>query len=231
MIKNKLLLLCFLTTLSFGFQANANPNFVTTVGAHYDSQGKLIPPDKYFLRLALKNYQDGFNQLSYQYFLKAAAFGNKVAQKYIGLMNIKALGVERSWPKGYAWLMLAADDNSQEHRGLKNQISKLLSPEEKQSANIEYEKIKLDYDDLAALKRRDTWVRKQKREITGSRVGAQTSNVYTYSANGRLISANGSAKFNEMTSFVEDYNFGYVEPGEIITVDNESEKETDKGEQ
>ncbi len=197
----------------------ANPNFVESTGKHYDNNGNLIMPDKFFLRQALKSYQDGYNQSAYTNFKKAAAFGNSVAQKYLGLMYLKALGVSKDWSTGYAWIKLAALDNTAENRNLESKIFKLLNPEEVQQAEVVFEIIKQEYGQLSALKRRDTWVRKQTKKMVGSLVGGQTSNVYSYNPNGRLISSNSSKGFEQMESFVEDFNYGYVSGGEIVPID------------
>ena len=211
---------------------HANPNFVESTGKHYDNNGDLIMPDKYYLRLALKSYQDGYNQSAYSYFKKAAAFGNSIAQKYIGLMHIKALGVSRDWSTGYAWIKLASLDNNSENKILEEKIYKLLSPQEVKKSELVLEQIKQQYGELSALKRRDTWVRKQSKKMVGSLVGGQTSNVFSYNPNGRLISSNSSKGFDQMKSFVEDFNFGYVSSGDIVPIEvsqpnNKKEKNND----
>jgi hypothetical protein len=223
----KLNLLIFIILITYSFSIHANPKFVENTGLHYDDNGNLIMPDKFYLRLALKSYQDGYNLSAYTNFKKAAAFGNSVAQKYLGLMYLKALGVERDWAIGYAWIKLSATDRSAENRSLENKIFKLLKPEEVQQSELIYQQIKQDYDQIAALKRRDNWVRKQSNKIIGSHVGGQTSNVYSYNPNGRLISANSTKGFEQMKSFVEDFNYGYVTGGEIVPLD-ETQTENNK---
>jgi hypothetical protein len=217
--------LIFITLIFFNYSLQANPNFVENAGKHYDNSGNLIMPDKFFLIQALKSYQDGYNQSALTNFKKAAAFGNSVAQKYIGLMYIKALGVPRDWSTGYAWIKLAALDNTSENNILENKILKLLNPEELQKSKDAYEKLMLHYDQASALKRRDTWVRKQSNKMVGSYISNKTSNIYSYKPDGRIISTNSSMGYEQMNKFVEDFNFGYVSGGEIITLDESGAKE------
>jgi hypothetical protein len=90
--------------------AMANPNAVVNLDAHYDKNNTLVAPDLFLIAMAVKAYEDGFNQSAYTKFKQAAAFGNTIAFRYLGLMNIKALSVKQDWAKGYAWIRLAEKD-------------------------------------------------------------------------------------------------------------------------
>jgi TPR repeat protein len=199
--------------------AKANPNMVINVDAHYDSQYKLVTPDKFFLTKALKAYQDGYNKSALKHFRQAAAFGNSDAQMYIGLMYIKSLGVDQNWSKGYAWIRLSAQDGSKKHVDLKKNILGQLKPDEKKQAEIDFLEISNDYSTSATLKRRNRWVRKQKMKSTGSRTGSQTTNVQSQALNGVKLDNNRSGRLNEMEAFVNNYNFGVVTSGEITPIE------------
>jgi len=201
--------------LIISFTISANPNAVINISPHYDNNHKLVTPDKMLLADAIRAYQAGFNESALTKFHQSAAFGNSNAQKYIGLMYIKSLGVKQNWAKGYAWLKLAALDGTKEHIDLMHKIYKNLKPEEIKQASIEYQKISEDYDISATLKRRDRWARKQKLKRVGSRTGSQTTNVQSQGLNGINLDPDRTSKLDEIKAFVDNYQFGIVTSGEI----------------
>lgn len=199
--------------------ATANPNFVIGMKPKYDRHNNLITPDKILLAKAVKAYQEGYNQSAMTKFMQSAAFGNTQAQKYIGLMHIKALSVPQDWAKGYAWIKLAALDNSKEHIQLRDEIYSKLKEDELKRTEQEYQKIKDKYDQSASLKRRVRWVKKQSGQIVGSRAGSQTPNVVSQNSQGTKTDHNRTSKLNDMEAFVQEYNFGIVTAREIQTKD------------
>lgn len=218
----------FLILILFGIyqHGSASPNAVINLDAHYDSQFNLIAPDKYLMRKAIKSYQNGYNSSALTKFKQAAAFGNSDAQMYIGLMYLKALGSPQDWAKGYAWIRLAALDQTRKHLQLKDSVYSQLKESEIKQSEIEFEKISTEYGQSTALKRRDRWVKRQKQKSTGSRVGGQTGNVKTYrdlrNLNSGSVSSTNSvdSAIREMEKFVNNYNFGIITQGEIVTKDN-----------
>lgn len=128
-------------------------------------------PDQADLVRGARSLQDGFETDAYDKFLRSAEFGNKEAQKSIGLMYIKGMGVDKDWATAYAWLKLAGSHGDPRIIAARDEVWGTLREDEKQDANQRYEQLKKDYGDYAALKRRQEWVRKQKREVTGSRTG------------------------------------------------------------
>lgn len=212
----------------------ANPNFVTTVNPTYDEQSELITPDKVYLAKAIKQYNEGYNQLTLSYFKKAAAFGNSEAQKYIGLMNIKSLGVERDWALGYAWIRLAALDHTHKHEKLKQKIFSQLLPEEIERSNKLYDEIHEDYSPHTTLLRRNRWVSKLKHNslVVGSRTGslALSGKILTFKSiadmqKGSVSSIKVGQNLDAMSAFIVDYDFGTVTSGEITPVNNTNNKE------
>jgi len=206
--------------LTATFIVYAGPNQVINLAPHYDKQHRLVTPDKILLANALKSYQDGFYKTALNSFMQSAAFGNSTAQKYIGLMNIKSIGVEQNWAKGFAWIRLSALDGSKKNSELKNSLYSQLTPQEKKQAEIEYNKISQDYGVAETLKRRDRWVKKQKRKATGSRTGSQTVNVVSVGSFGAVQDINRAGRLSEMENFVDNYNFGQVSGGEIMPVES-----------
>jgi TPR repeat protein len=186
------------------------------MGLHLDAQRNLIQPDKYLLSQAVKSYQAGGNQTALSYFKKSSSLGNAMAQRYVGLMYVNGLGVNKDYVTGYAWLKLAAHDNTQKNKDLRDQVYKLLTELQKeQSVNV-YDTINNQYGEIAALTRRDRWVRKQKMKMTGSRTGSLVFAPLSFDT------PHGNGIYNQIKSYVEDYNFGYITSGDIIPKNEET---------
>jgi TPR repeat protein len=180
-----------------------------------------VAPDLILIKKAVKAYEDGFNQSAYVKFKQAAAFGNSIAFRYLGLMHIKALGVKQDWAIGYAWIRLAAGDKSKENIELQQNILKNLKPEELEQSQLEYDRILTEYSASETLSRRHRWVQRQKRKTTGSRLGSQTTNVQSKSTRGYVIDSDRTSTMDQMQAFVNDYRFGIVTSGDIIPVESE----------
>jgi hypothetical protein len=214
---NKILILLLVISTSL----NASPNAVINIAATYDKFYDLVLPDQVLLSQAVKAYQDGYNKSAFEKFKQAAAFGNTDAQMYIGLMYLKAIGVEQDWAKGAAWLRLSAEDKITKHVEYYQSVQSQLKPNELKQAKNEYTIINEEYGTSATLKRRDRWVRKQKHKTTGSRLGSLTSNVRSFRGvvdlgNSAATGSNTAEKnARVMEKFVDNYNFGIVEAGEI----------------
>ena len=209
----------FLTLLLFTtIASHANPNFVITTGMHMDSDGKLIQPDRLFMSYAIKSYIDGYNQSAFTNFKKAAALGNTLSQRYVGLMYINGLGVTKDIIKGYAWLKLASHDKTDKNKALERQVFQLLTTEQRKQAQIEYDLVNKDYGAIAALTRRDRWVHKQKMKMTGTRTGSLAFAPISFD------SPHGHGFYNQIQSYVDDYNYGFVSTGEIVPIEEPSKQ-------
>jgi len=208
--------------LLYSLTTHANPNFVIASSMHMDRQGRLIEPDKLFMQEAIRAYRKGYHKDAFMFFKKASALGNSLSQRYIGLMYVNALGVEKDLVKGYSWLKLASHDKSKKNRALEQQVFNLLSEEQKQQALIEYQLINDDYGVIAALTRRDKWVRKQKMKMTGSRTGSLVFAPLNFDT------PQGNGFYNSIRDYVENYNFGYVSSGEIIPKDDEQKNNSEE---
>ena len=200
-----------------------NPNIVLTLKPVSDKKGTLITPDKIMLAEAITQYQDGYNKLAMVYFKRSAAFGNANAQAQIGLMYLKSLGVKEDWAIGYAWIQLAAQHNTPQYTKLKLKIFSMLSPEEKEQSKSEYKKIAHYFGKSKAYTRRVRWVQKVTNSILGSRVGSRASNVQSVNLDGSVRSIYSDKKTNAYDAFIEEFNYGIIESGEIKAVD-ESDK-------
>lgn len=208
-------ILLLLTFTSIGY---SNPNFVISTGMHMDSDGNLIQPDRLFMSHAIKAYNKGYNQSAFTNFKKAAALGNALSQRYIGLMYINALGVEKDLATGHAWLKLAAKDGTQKNRELEAQVLKILTTEQIIQSKIILTSINEEYGPYATFIRRDRWVHKQKMKMLGSRTGSLAFAPINFD------SPHGNGFYNQAKSYVNNYSYGYITSGEITPV-NKTEEE------
>ncbi len=128
-------------------------------------------PDNKELARATNNLEDGFHKDAVKNFERAAEYGNKAAQTTLAMMYLKGAGVESDWVKGYAWAVLAASQGEPEAVRLRDDVYAQLKDAEKKRAKRVVEHLQEEYGDLVALERREEWMRKQKRETTGSRTG------------------------------------------------------------
>lgn len=204
------IILILMLSVSICIQAKDYPNFVITTGIKQDVQGNLVQPDKYHLSLGLKQHNEGYYYLAFMYFKKSAALGNAMASRLVGLMYVNGLGVSKDMIKGYAWLKLASHDKTKRSLKLEKQVRKILDSNQLRLAHIEYEQVNENYGTIASLTRRDRWVHKQKMKMTGTRTGSLVFAPLYYN------SPHGNGIYDQIQSYVNDYNFGYVTSGKII---------------
>ncbi len=186
---------------------------IITFGAHARPP-IFATPDQADLIRAARSLQDGFERDALAKFKQASRYGNKDAQKSIALMYIKGIGVEQDWALAYAWLKLAATHGDDRIATARDEVLLALREEEQALANQHYENLQEEFGDLAALKRRELWVRKQKREVTGSRLGKVGAlRVQVADSTGYNWELSGPEYFDVLESFVLEFrqNLGEVE--------------------
>ncbi|MEM1089055.1 MAG: hypothetical protein AAF552_00225 [Pseudomonadota bacterium] len=178
---------CF-TTLLLTVLLSAGVTAQTTQGDLGDRvmQGIQDYPDIVHYRAAVRSYKDGFNTHAREQFQLAAGWGNKEAQFNLALMHFAGIGVTVDRVKGAAWALLADERGDGRFRKTRREIMGLLAPEEKQAALDLARELKNDFGDFQALEKRAKWVRKQKRELTGSRTGSLASAVRITTVGGRF---------------------------------------------
>ncbi len=143
-------------------------------------------PDVVHYEAAVRSYKDGFNTHAMEQFLLAARWGNKEAQFNLALMHFAGIGVEVDRIRGGAWALLADERGDGRFRKTRREIMGLLGAEEKSAALDLARELKEEYGDFQALEKRARWVRKQKRELTGSRTGSLASAVRITTPGGRF---------------------------------------------
>ncbi|MFK7957495.1 MAG: hypothetical protein AB8B96_15455 [Lysobacterales bacterium] len=171
-------------------------------------------PDQADLIRAARSLQDGFERDALDKFKQASRYGNKQAQKSIALMYIKGIGVEQDWAMAYAWLKLAATHGDDRIATARDEVLLALRDEEQALANQHYDNLQEEFGDLAALAKRELWVRKQKREVTGSRLGKVGAlRVQVADSTGYNWELSGPEYFEVLESFVVEFrqNLGEVE--------------------
>ncbi len=128
-------------------------------------------PDRKSLGRGAHALKKGFPEDAVKNFEQAARYGNKDAQFTLGMMYIRGTGVEMDWAHGYAWLKLSASHGKPEAVEASKQVLEQLKPEELLKAEQWTAKLAPEFGDVAAVERREEWVRKERRKVTGSRTG------------------------------------------------------------
>ena len=181
-------------------------------------------PDQADLVRAARSLQDGFEKDAFDKFERSAQFGNKDAQKNLGLMYIKGMGVEKNWAAAHAWLRLASSHGDERIAAARDEVWGALRDDEKEQAEALYQELQAEYGDLAALQRREEWVRKQKREVTGSRLGnVGALRVQVSDATGYQWELSGTEYFDVLDTYVLELkqHVGKVELGEFNVIEED----------
>ena len=182
-------------------------------------------PDQKELVRAAHALKKGHEKDAAEKFMRAAEWGNKDAQKTLGLMYVKGMGVGKDWAMGYAWLDLASSLGNAAIISTRDQIYASMNDEEKSLVKGYTDELNENYGDKLALERREEWVRKQKRQMTGSRTGnAGGVRVSVADATGYSWQVSGSQYFSLLEgSYILEFRqaMGEVEIGELKLVEDE----------
>lgn len=180
-------------------------------------------PDQADLVRAARSLQDGFEKDAFDKYHRAARYGNKEAQKNIGLMYIKGMGVDKNWPRAHAWLRLAATHGDERIAAARDEVWGALRDDEKELAKTHYQELLPEYGDSAALEMREEWVRKQKREVTGSRLGKVGAlRVQVADATGYQWELSGTEFFQVLDTYVLEFeeHVGEVEMRDFEVIED-----------
>lgn len=205
----KKIILCLVLTIFTAGTALARPPVFAT------------PDQAEFIRGA-RSLQDGFERDAFDKFLRAASWGNKQAQKVIGTMYAEGLSVDENWARAHAWYRLAASHGDQSIITDRDAIWESLRDDEKEEAEAYYQELVPKYGDLEALRNRERWVRRQKREVTGSRLGnVGALRVQIPDATGYQWELSGQEYFSVLDAYIEELraHLGEVELGDMELVD------------
>ena len=173
---------------------------------------------------AARSLQDGFEKDAVAKFKRAARYGNKEAQKSVGLMYIKGMGVQKDWAMAFAWLKLASSHGDPRIVAAREEVYGALRDDEKARADAYFLELKTEYSDQKALELRGRWVRKQKREVTGSRTGNVGSlRIQVADATGYTWELSGRDYFDVLESYILDFqaHISDVEFGELEVLEDD----------
>lgn len=109
---------------------------------------------------------------AYRFFRRAAFYADKPSQGMVAEMLWNGDGVERDRPLAYAWMDLAAERGYAGFLGLRERYWQAMDEAERARALEVGQEVYAVYGDAAARPRIDTELRRGRRQVTGSRVGA-----------------------------------------------------------
>ena len=136
-----------------------------------DTTLELTTPDEVAFAYGLEALRDRLPEAALSALKRASKYGNKDAQKTIGMMYARGFEVDQNLAQAWAWLKLAKSTGDPQSHEWFDRISSIMTSEEMEQAEQDYQALQEFYGDVAALNHRAIWVSKQKRRTTGSRVG------------------------------------------------------------
>jgi len=134
-------------------------------------------PDTRFMDSASKAVQRSDMEGAFIQYERAAKYGNKEAQKLIGLSYLDGAGVDQDMAQAAAWLRLAGTFGDARTQSAYNDLMTKISDNDKAKADKIYAKLEKQYGDEKALKKRKKWVRKEIRSMSGSGAGRAPRNM------------------------------------------------------
>lgn len=205
-MKTKCLLLLIMSLLLV-------PAKAVRIGMKFDDKGRFVNPDDYLVYTALEAEKGGYLNDAMWRFKDAAAFGNKHAQYYIGLMHMN----QDDFVTGYAWLQLAGEGVANNDY-LLPRVKFQLNPQQLIDSEQLLLELRQQYNFLNAIKKRADW--KKRLRFGGTRIRGHIPHGYkTILANNVMVF--GTEVRRELDQFVFDYRY---DEGEVKLTDFELEE-------
>lgn len=132
------------------------------LGSHPDLRFRLLGLDEYKKR----NFEDAL-----RFFRRASYYADKPSQGMVAEMLWSGQGAEQDRALAYAWMDLAAERGYAGFLGLRERYWSGLSNAERDRALAEGQAVYAKYGDAAAQPRIATALRRERRQMTGSRTG------------------------------------------------------------
>jgi hypothetical protein len=116
-------------------------------------------------------YAAGFHFVARNHFQNAAYWADKVAQHNLAAMYYRGEGVDRDRARAWAWFELSAERGYPEFVGVADAVWEQLDDAQRQRARRIFEELEPVYGDEAAVERTQRRMERDRRQMTGSRVG------------------------------------------------------------
>lgn len=128
-------------------------------------------PDIRWRREALHDYSNQRYDEAMKHFLHAARYGDKASQAMIAEMHWRGIGVPQDRALGYVWMDLAAERQYPNFLILRERYWSELDEPSRRDAVERGQTVFAEYGDDVAKPRLEKVLRRESRNITGSRVG------------------------------------------------------------
>ena len=128
-------------------------------------------PDLLHYRLGLEAFEKGDTEEAMRHFRIAAKFADKPSQALIAEMYWSGLGVLQDRALAYAWMDLAAERGYRRLLVARERYWNALSPLEQERAIDLGSSIYDEFGDEVAQRRIEAVLRRERRQVTGSRTG------------------------------------------------------------
>ena len=129
-------------------------------------------PDIRWRREGLHAFHDRNYTEAYEYFRRAASYADKASMAMLAEMYWKGLGVAQDRPIAYAWMDLAAERMYPNFTILRERYWRELGKAEQDAAIERGQALLAEFGDDAAKPRLEKVLRKEGRQVTGSRTGS-----------------------------------------------------------
>jgi hypothetical protein len=141
-------------------------------------------PDVRWRFEGLEALEAGEREIAFRHFVRAARYGDKMSQAMVAEMHWLGIGTRADRPLGYAWMDLAAE-RLYEPLLIKREIYWRSLSAAAQARALEVGRAVYDeYGDDVALPRLKQLLNRGKRDMTGSRLGAQVGTQTIYPGSG-----------------------------------------------
>ncbi len=128
-------------------------------------------PDLRYRLLGLERYKSGKFDEAMRFFQRASFYADKPSQAMVAEMLWSGHGVPTDRATAYAWMDLAAERGYEGFLELRERYWNALNVAERETAITAGQEIFAHYGDEAAMPRIATVLRRERRNITGSRTG------------------------------------------------------------
>lgn len=128
-------------------------------------------PDLRFRLLALQKRSEGKQVAAFEFFMRAAYYGDKPSAGMVAEMLWDGTGTAPDRAQAYAWMDLAAERGYEGFLDLRERYWAKLDEADRERAIVVGQEIYARYGDAAALPRIARALRFEKRRMTGSRTG------------------------------------------------------------